>query len=532
MGQLIARYRTWWNRAVLTKRGVVVTSAACGLAFAVAVSVGRGWPVPPQVHDEMSYLLGADTFAHGRLSNPTPPLWEHFETFHELMRPAYASKYLPAPALFLAAGQLLTGYPIVGVWISSALMCAAIAWMLLGWVRPRWALWGTLTTLFLIVAVPPNGYWIASYWGGTVAALGGALAVGGARRIVRDSTAGSAALFALGLGLLVLSRPFEGGLVAIPPVVSVAWWLARRHEVTWRRKVRCVLVPGAVVLGAAGAFLLAVNYRVTGSAYRLPYVEYDGQYSLVPTFRLTAAPNDSLAYRNGEMEAFYQQKRDEAMHANSADGVVRDTVERFRQITDFLAPGIVGLLIVLAALSFPFAGFRIAVAGVALVLLGSLAVTWYLPHYIAPLLGPWALLLTEGARRLHLLAARRYRVGAALVRVMFLLAMLPSCGTLVRVWQKRADSRELWYVQRHAIASSLTAGGGRHLVLVSYGPSHAPEQEWVYNPANFEESPVLWARSLSAEKDAALLAYFRDRVAWRVAVDSMRGPFHLIRTRP
>lgn len=532
MEQLIARGRTWWNRAVLTKRGAVVAAAVCGLAFAVAVSVGRGWPVPPQVHDEMSYLLGADTFAHGRLSNPTPPLWEHFETFHELMRPTYASKYLPAQALFLAAGQLLTGYPIVGVWISSALMCAAIGWMLLGWVRPRWALWGTLTMLFLIIAVPPDGYWIASYWGGTVAALGGALAVGGARRIVRDSTAGGAALFALGLGLLVLSRPFEGGLVAIPAVVSVVFWLARRHETTWRRKVRRILVPGSVMLGAAGALLLALNYRVTGSAFRLPYTEYEAQYSLVPAFRVTAAPNSSVAYRNGEMEEFYQRQRDEAKQANSADRVVQDTLERFRQFTDFLAPGGVALLILLASMSFPFAGFGSAVAGVALVLLGTLAVTWYLPHYIAPLAGPWALLLTVGARRLHLLAARRHRVGAALVRVMFVLAMLPAFGTLVRVWQKRADSRELWYVQRHAIAGALTAGGGRHLVLVTYGPSHEPEQEWVYNPANFEESPVLWARSLSAEKDAALLAYFRDRVAWRVSVDSMRGPFQLIRTKP
>ena len=142
------------GRADKARRGGRVGSVR--LAFAVAVSVGRDWPVAPQVHDEMSYLLGADTFAHGRLSNPTPPLWEHFETFHELMRPTYASKYLPAQALVLAAGQVLTGYPIVGVWISSALMCAALAWMLLAWVRPRWALWGTLTMFFLIVAVPPT----------------------------------------------------------------------------------------------------------------------------------------------------------------------------------------------------------------------------------------------------------------------------------------------------------------------------------------------------------------------------------------
>ena len=210
---------------------------------------------PPRVHDEFSYLLAADTFAAGRLTNPAHPFWTHFETMHILQQPTYMSKYPPGQGLALALGQALTGYPMVGVWISIAAVCAAACWLLQGWLRPRWALLGGLLAVLWLAPT----YWGQSYWGGAVAACGGALLYGALPRIVRQQRWWAGFHVGLGLAMMIYSRPYEGLVASLPAAVVLLVWLVKlgmRGAVTQGLPVMAATMA---VLAPAAAWLLPIT---------------------------------------------------------------------------------------------------------------------------------------------------------------------------------------------------------------------------------------------------------------------------------
>ena len=188
-GTWLRRLENLFCRLASARLLCFVLIPALSFTLNIGIAFHRGIP-RPLIHDEFSYLLAADTFAHGRLTNPTPLFFEHFETPQELVKPTRMSKYPPGQGLVIALGQIISGMPIVGVWISTAAACAAIYWMLLGFVARSWALTGGV----MAAASPALLDWSQVYWGGSVAVLGGALLLGGWGRLMIRTSPGASIL--------------------------------------------------------------------------------------------------------------------------------------------------------------------------------------------------------------------------------------------------------------------------------------------------------------------------------------------------
>lgn len=483
------------------------------LTYSLASSVGHP---KPYIHDEFAYALAGDTFAHGRLANPTHPMWEHFESYHIFHQPSYQAKYPPAQGLVLAAGQVASGEQMVGVWGSLAIACCAVYWMLLGWTRPRWALLGGLLT-----AMHPSLVlqWGESYWGGAVAMLGGALLFGALTRLKKSGRPRDAVIFALGLVLLANSRPYEGLVASSPAIVVLAAALFKDRAQWSPKRVTATVTPVILVLLTAGLSMGYYNESLTGNALRLPYQHWmrlyasgvdvtemlwrvdDGQQYEVPAFELASLPEGAVA--SDVVRVFT---------TSFASKVIRHHLFFYR-IPLTLTVVVIPLLLFRKRI-------RIAVGFYAFVWLAVMANKCSgHGHYYAPATGVLVLIVVEGLRSIRSWRIGRLQFG----RVLAIAIPLVMLGSSVRQFAVANEHfipvGAEWVLSRAQIEHQLEEQGGKHLILVSYRVGHNSNIEWVYNEAELDNATVLWARPISAGRTEELAAYFNDRVIWRLEAD-------------
>ena len=498
-----------------------------GLAFAGSAAIGLiGGIAEPTLHDEFSYLLAADTFAHFRLTNPTHPMWIHFESFHIIHVPTYMSKYPPAQGAMLALGKLLTSYPIVGVWLSMGLMCAAICWMLHAWVPPRWAVLGGLLSV-LHPIVGSGGYWAQSYWGGAVAATGGALVLGGIRRLLKEPQVSQSLLTGLGFAILANSRPFEGLLLSI----CAAWILF--FGFCWTDKIKTTLVVRKVILpltftcSITAAWMGYYNYRITGNVLRLPYQIHEETYSIAPLF-VWQNPKPPPEYRHARIRNFhrvyamsyYNQK-------HSWLGFTRENLI-YSLVYFILIANVLTVPLLLSArglsrwvLNNRWA--RRAFATCTIVTIGIMLETYTVFHYWAPILSLSYYFIVQAIR---LWWRRIRRIRPFIIPAIFCLVVMLLI-IMVRKKIREEDNPLSAQAQRAGLLARLEQQAGKHLVLVRYGAEQSQHREWVYNEADIDVAKVVWARDMDRIENCKLVDYFKDRIIWSLDVEGDDVPMKL-----
>ncbi|HEX6881034.1 MAG TPA: hypothetical protein VF135_11765 [Terriglobales bacterium] len=530
--RLNRRTRQWLPRMEWTLRRIGRYQRACVMSAFVLPILLRLlffiWvPTPvPAIHDEFSYLLQSDTFAHWHVTNPSHPMAVHFESFHVNMWPTYQSMYPPGQAVFLAFGQLLFGYPYLGVLLTLGLMCAAIVWALQAWFPPEWPV---LAGIYCIVRFSTFSYWGNSYWGGAAAAFGGAVLFGILGRVKKNPSPWYAIAYAFALLLLANTRAYEGFVFSVIPTIALIWILVRSHPA---KTIVRFAAPAVVILAIGFATMGYYNYRGTGSPARMPYMVNAAEYHITKPF-LWQSRNPIPNYRHPHLRHFFVYWELPAyMMSRYPEGLwILTRVKLGAYYCFYLWPLALILLPAWWIMLFRSRRLRLFAATALLVLAGLLLESWAaVAHYAAP--------ATVCVLALWLFAfrwVRQWRFRGDRFGTQFAAAILIVLGLWIGVRQANFifDPHEFYGIQayclqdyeRARIETVLKRTPGQHLVIVHQRRVYDGGRDWVYNDANIDASKIIWARDMGWDKNKELTQYYRGRHVWYV--DQSDGLFQL-----
>jgi hypothetical protein len=487
-------------------------AALAALPVVLRLALLPRFPAPiPSGADDFSYILLADTFRHFRLANPMHVLHRFFEAVFVIQDPSYSSIYPPAQGVVLALGHALTGSYWTGVLLATAALSAGCYWMLRGWTTPIWSLLGGLLAA---LEFGPLNRWTNLYWGGGVSAAAGCLIFGALPRFKREPTTRNAALLGAGLGLQLLTRPFEFAIAA----AAVAIYLLPSA-----RKIAKALPLVAVTLLPAVSLMLAQNKAVTGSWTTLPYMLSRYQYGVPTTFTFQPKPIPHNAL-TAEQQLDY---RAQSVVHDDAGGYFARLWQRVGFYRFFFFPA---LLLALPALVPALREFRFLWAAGTL-LFAALAENFYpyfYPHYVAVFTCLFVLITITALERAGPTVSRAV-VYLALAHFVFWYSLY--CGNQTMLYAAgRYDTADFINYGdpegRMAIQQQLERIPGRKLVFVRYGPVHM-FHEWIHNAADIDDAEVVWAADLGEQEDQLLCDSYPTRSVWLVEPDAV--PPRLVR---
>jgi hypothetical protein len=498
-------WRPWWEpyAARLAQKPGWSMLLLAALPVALRLLLLPRHPAPvPDIYDEFSHLLVADTLRHFRLANPAHPFHRFFETFFVLQEPTYSSIYPVGQGAALALGWVVFGTPWAGVMLPVVALCALCYWMLRAWTTPAWALAGGVLA---VMEFGPLNQWMNSYWGGALPAAAGCLVFGALPRLRRAPRLRDAVLLGAGLAIHLLTRPYE----SIYLLLAVLLFLLP----AWKTVARPLLATALVTLPAIGITLLQ-NKQVTGSWFSLPYALSQYQYGVPAalTFQADPVPHRALT-REQELD-YKMQLSFRGEHAETIGSYLRRLAFRIRYYPFFYMPPLY------LALPFFFLSLRDRrfVWVMVCPLIFALGINFFPAfqyHYMAAVTCLFVLIAATGLRQLG-------RFNGLAARVIFLLCI----AQFALEYALQARSQDQWSLalrnpeRRVFVNRQLAQAPGRQLVFVRYWPRHIFQDEWVYNAADIDAARVVWARDLGSAENSELRRFYPGRTVWLLEPDA------------
>lgn len=505
------------------------------LSLSAGISIRSGYP-RPQIHDEFAYLLQADTFVNGRLTNPTPDCWQAFESFHILMQPSYQGKFPPGQGIQLAVGKWI-GHPIYGVWLTLVLWGWAGIYAFQRLLPLGWAFAGAV---ILVLQFGVLSYHGNSYWGGSLFGLAGTLILGGTLHMLhpgvrlRDG-------FVLGLGLAIasLTRPFEGLLFSLVPVLTLfvaGYRLKFKPTEQSRQFVKAGVFAILCPVIAVGMHLV-YNHAVTGSFSELPYSIYQERYQPGSALFPWQHIEDSGSSHHIGNDAMRKGQHDyDWTNVDSGMEYLLRLLTSWKLLFFFLLPWPLVLPILIGLFGYfkrsDLQGFFVLTLSLFVFLIPMIstsALGFLFHHYFTAWCSVWVLLAIVGLREImnwsycRSKPTGRWIAGGLAVWLCVLWAL--NLWTFTQdPYVKTKYKIPLVYESRHNIEKVLSErfeNSSKHqIVFVKYDETHDPHSEWVYNGSDIRSQSVIWARWLEPEKNTELVEQFDACEFWVVEVSN------------
>ena len=363
-------------------------------------------------------------------------------------------------------------------------------------------------------------YWDNSYWQATLAATGGALVLGALPRIMRSQQPRHAVVLALGIGMLANSRPYEGMIFCIAPLIALLVWACGKNRPPVAVVMRRVAFPLAAVLCVAAACTGYYFWRVTGSTFVMPQELNRQQYAVAQYF-FWQRPNTQIVYRHQAIADFYlKNELPRFLRARSVSGFFLETFRKIGLIWVFFIGPLFTIPLLFVPKIWQNQRVRLLVITGIVSFTGVALVIFFDPHYAAPMTAVIVAAIVLGMQRLRAFEWENRPLGLFLVRaiVFICIAILPlefrAMMTPVKPgsWPALGTDRDL-------VNAKLSSMPQAQIVLVRYAPDHDPLYEWVYNAADIDNSKVVWARDMGPAENEELLRYYKDRRAWLLEPD-------------